>query len=192
MPAAPPAKLDRAVAHVLLPPEVTATVMRVEPTMSDLQISKRIYALLVGIDAYRPPIPRSSTAASTISTPSRPSFGHRTPRRRTSSPCATSGRRDAVIAGFREHLSEPRPATLPFLLRRARLAGAAPPEFWHLEPDRLDETLVCYDSRRPGEVGPGRQGARQADRRGRRRRGPRSVILDCCHSGSGRGRVGAP
>lgn len=26
----------------------------------------------------------------------------------------------------------------------------APPEFWNFEPDRLNETLVCYDSQLPG------------------------------------------
>ena len=61
----------------------------------------------------------------------------------------------------------------------------SPPEFWHLEPDHLDETLVCYDSRLNG-------GWDLADKELGQlitevaARGPHIVVvLDACHSGSG-------
>ena len=61
----------------------------------------------------------------------------------------------------------------------------APPEFFGLEPDGLNETLVCYDSRTQGNYD-------LADKELRylltevAKNNPRViVILDCCHSGSG-------
>ena len=61
----------------------------------------------------------------------------------------------------------------------------APEEFWKLEPDHLDETLVLFDSRSPGSWD-------LADKEIAKligdvaAKGPHvAVILDCCHSGSG-------
>src|SRR5208337_398923 len=61
----------------------------------------------------------------------------------------------------------------------------APEEFWKLEPDHLDETLVLFDSRSPGS-------GDLADKEIAKligdvaAKGPHvAVILDCCHSGSG-------
>ena len=61
----------------------------------------------------------------------------------------------------------------------------APPEFWNVEPDRLNETIVCYDSRTPGgwdladkELGKLISEVTQNN--------PHTlIIMDCCHSGSG-------
>jgi hypothetical protein len=62
---------------------------------------------------------------------------------------------------------------------------SAPPEFWCIEPDHLDETLVCYDSRNDGQWD-------LADKEiavliaGVLAGGPHLLcVLDCCHSGSG-------
>ncbi|MCC5617166.1 caspase family protein, partial [Nostoc sp. CHAB 5836] len=61
----------------------------------------------------------------------------------------------------------------------------APKEFWHLEPDHLDETLVCYDSRTE-------DGWDLADKELAKliaevaEKDPHiTIIMDCCHSGSG-------
>ncbi|MCC5626046.1 caspase family protein, partial [Nostoc sp. CHAB 5715] len=58
-------------------------------------------------------------------------------------------------------------------------------EFWHLEPDHLDETLVCYDSRTE-------DGWDLADKELAKliaevaEKDPHiTIIMDCCHSGSG-------
>ncbi|MFZ1599612.1 MAG: caspase family protein, partial [Anaerolineae bacterium] len=60
-----------------------------------------------------------------------------------------------------------------------------PPEFWDFEPERMNETLVCHDSRAAG-------GWDLADKELAQlisevaANGPHfTVILDCCHSGSG-------
>ena len=60
--------------------------------------------------------------------------------------------RDAVIAGFREHLAlaDQQDVAL-FYFSGHGSQEPAPKEFWHVEPDHLNETLVCYDSRLPGQ-----------------------------------------
>ena len=61
----------------------------------------------------------------------------------------------------------------------------APEAFWHLEPDRLIEHLVCYDSRSPGGWGLADKELRMLIDELAARVGHLAVILDCCHSGSG-------
>lgn len=62
---------------------------------------------------------------------------------------------------------------------------AAPEEFWHIEPDKMNESLVCYDSRLPGGrdlmdkelswlIWKATQG----------KKNPMIIIMDCCHSGT--------
>ncbi len=56
--------------------------------------------------------------------------------------------RQAVIDGFRNHLGQAGPNDVALFFYAGHGSQEnAPEEFWHLEPDRLDETLVCYDSR---------------------------------------------
>ena len=94
--------------------------------------------------------------------------------------------REAIIKGFREHLCQAGPDDIAlFYYSGHGSQEQAPEEFWHLEPDRLNETLVCYDSREPG-------GWDLADKELAKlihevsRKNPHTVlILDCCHSGSG-------
>lgn len=94
--------------------------------------------------------------------------------------------RQAVIDGFRNHLCQAGPNDVAlFYYSGHGSQEKAPPQFWHLEPDRLDETIVCYDSRTVGSwdladkelavliADTAKQGAHVL------------VILDSCHSGSG-------
>jgi pimeloyl-ACP methyl ester carboxylesterase len=96
--------------------------------------------------------------------------------------------REQVIQAFREQLGPAKEGDVAlFYYSGHGSQERAPKEFWRLEPDKLDETLVCYDSRSdmPGcydladkelaylieEVA---------------KNGPHVVvILDSCHSGSG-------
>lgn len=94
--------------------------------------------------------------------------------------------RQAVIDGFRRHLGRAGAEDVALFSYSGHGSQApSPPEIWHLEPDHLDETLVCYDSRTPG-------GWDLADKELAQliaevaARGPHvSVVLDCCHSGTG-------
>ncbi len=59
--------------------------------------------------------------------------------------------RQAVIDGFRQHLCQAGSEDVAFFYYAGHGSQAeAPEEFWTIEPDRLNETLVCYDSRSPG------------------------------------------
>ena len=61
----------------------------------------------------------------------------------------------------------------------------APPEFRHLEPDGLEETLVCYDSRTLGNHDLADKELKYLLARVAEKNPRIIVIFDCCHSGSG-------
>ncbi len=99
--------------------------------------------------------------------------------------------RQAVIEAFRATLIQAGSGdTALFYFSGHGSQEKAPPAFWNIEPDHLDETLVCYDSRTPGSwdladkelavliaeitnKGPGVEPPNVL------------VVLDSCHSGSG-------
>lgn len=152
-------------------------------------MKKNIYALLVGIDKY--PMPVSSlqgcvndvTAIEKYLETRIKTEGWELHLQILQNEEAT---REAIIDGFRQHLCQADANDVAFFYYSGHGSQEpAPPEFWHLEPDKLNETLVCYDSRLEGgwdladkelafmvsEVG---------------QRNPHiTLILDCCHSGSG-------
>jgi len=90
-----------------------------------------------------------------------------------------------IIAGFLTHLKQARAGdTVVFYYSGHGSQERAPKEFWHIEPDHQNETLVCHDSR----VG----GGDLADKELRflisevAKSGTEVVVLlDCCHSGNG-------
>lgn len=92
----------------------------------------------------------------------------------------------AVIDNFKNHLGQASEKdTVLFYYAGHGSQEPAPEEFWDIEPDRLNETLVCYDSRTAN-------GKDLADKElayliGKvAEKNPHIiVILDCCHSGSG-------
>ena len=94
--------------------------------------------------------------------------------------------RQGVIDAFRTHLGQAGPGDVALFCYAGHGSQEnAPPEFWDFEPDHLNETLVCHDSRLPG-------GWDLADKELAQlisevaATGPHfAVILDCCHSGSG-------
>jgi len=94
--------------------------------------------------------------------------------------------RSQIIAGFQDHLAQAnRDDCVLFCFSGHGSQEQAPEELWAIEPDRLNETLVCWDSRLEG-------GWDLADKELAHliaevaEQGPKiTVILDCCHSGSG-------
>lgn len=94
--------------------------------------------------------------------------------------------RQAVIDGFRNHLCQAGPDDVALFFYAGHGAQEnAPEEFWHLEPDRLDETLVCYDSRTDGSWDLADKELAKLIAEVAARNPHIVVILDCCHSGSG-------
>jgi hypothetical protein len=148
------------------------------------------YALLVAIDEYPRPIPSLRGCANDIDAFA--SYlaervdvrsGHTLNMKTLKNGEAT---RAAVVDAFRNHLGQARKGDVAlFYYSGHGSQEQAPEEFWKLEPDHLDETLVCFDSRTPGSWD-------LADKELAKligevaAKGPHlAVILDCCHSGSG-------
>lgn len=93
--------------------------------------------------------------------------------------------RKAVIDGFRTHLCKAGPNDVAlFYYSGHGSQEQAPPEFWHLEPDRLDETLVCYDSRSQGGWDLADKELAQLIFEVAAKRPHIAIILDACHSGT--------
>lgn len=152
-------------------------------------MGKSLYALLVGIDAYRAPVPPLRGCVNDIEQIEALIEDFASGGEYTSNLCIlknAQATRAAIIRGFQEHLSQGGPSDVVlFCYSGHGSQEMAPKEFWHLEPDRLDETLVCYDSRESG-------GWDLADKELAvlisevSRRGAHVLcVLDCCHSGSG-------
>lgn len=153
-------------------------------------MARTIHTLLVGIDDYPDPIPSLrgcvndlEAFASYLSGRIDEEQGVTLNMRTLKNGEAT---REAVIRAFREHLGKAVAGDVAlFCYSGHGSQEQAPEEFWTIEPDRLDETLVCFDSRQEGSwdladkelakliADVAATGAHVA------------VILDCCHSGSG-------
>ena len=152
-------------------------------------MTRNIYALLVGIDNYPPPVsPLKGSVNDVLAV-----AGYL--RERVTQDgynlhiqmlVERQATRQAIIDGFREHLCQAGNNDVAlFYYSGHGSQEESPPEFWHLEPDHLDETLVCWDSRTE-------KGWDLADKELAQliaevaEKNPHIVaILDCCHSGSG-------
>ena len=94
--------------------------------------------------------------------------------------------RQVVIDGFRTHLCQAGPDDVAlFYYSGHGSQEKAPPELWHLEPDHLDETIVCYDSRTDGQWDLADKELGLLIAEVARKKPHIVVILDSCHSGSG-------
>ena len=94
--------------------------------------------------------------------------------------------RQGIIDAWRSHLGQAGPGDVALFYYSGHGSQEnAPPEFWDFEPDRQNETLVCYDSRSSdGWVLADKELAQLISEVAAN--GPHfTVILDCCHSGSG-------
>lgn len=152
-------------------------------------MTRNIYALLVGIDKYLNPVPPLNGCVNDIIAIKEylegrvATDGYELRIRTLLNQDAT---RQAIIDGFLQHLCHAQTNDVVlFYYSGHGSQEQAPQEFWHLEPDRLDETLVCYDSRHAG-------GWDLADKELAKliaevaAKDPHiTIILDCCHSGSG-------
>ncbi|MBW4537080.1 MAG: caspase family protein [Pleurocapsa minor HA4230-MV1] len=152
-------------------------------------MTHNLYALLVGIDNYTPPIPSLQGCKNdikAIDTYLQTQIGGEWTLKPPKILLDRQATRQAIIDGFQQYLTQAESEDIALFYYSGHGGQEkAPQEFWNLEPDRLDETLVCYDSRTPGNHD-------LADKELRylltqiAEKNPRViVILDCCHSGSG-------
>ncbi len=152
-------------------------------------MTRNIYALLVGIDNYAAPVSPLQGCVNDVMAieeylQSRvKAEGWKLNLNILQDQQAT---RQGIIDGFREHLCQADSDDVAlFYYSGHGSREQAPKEFWDLEPDKLNETLVCYDSRSQG-------GWDLADKELAKliaevaQKNPHiTLILDCCHSGSG-------
>jgi hypothetical protein len=152
-------------------------------------MSRNIYALLVGIDNYPPPVsPLKGSVNDVLAV-----AGYL--RERVTQDgynlhiqmlVERQATRQAIIDGFREHLCQASSNDVAlFYYSGHGSQEESPPEFWHLEPDRLDETLVCWDSRTENGWDLADKELAQLIAEVAEKNPHIVAILDCCHSGSG-------
>jgi pimeloyl-ACP methyl ester carboxylesterase len=152
-------------------------------------VNRNLYALLVGIDNYPQPIRslkgcvNDITAIETyLKNQIAGEWKLREPRILTNEKAT----RQAIIDGFQNYLCQAGNDDIALFYYSGHGGQEkAPEEFWHLEPDRLDETLVCYDSRTEGNNDLADKELRYLLAKVAEKNPRVIVILDSCHSGSG-------
>lgn len=152
-------------------------------------MSRNLYALLVGIDNYPNPNHCLQGCVNDI-TAIEEYLNERFDKKEYQLHLQTlkdkQATRNGIIDGFRQHLSQ---ATVDdivlFYYSGHGSQELAPKEFWQLEPDHLDETLVCYDSRTEGGWDLADKELAALIAEVAEKNAHMTIIMDCCHSGSG-------
>jgi pimeloyl-ACP methyl ester carboxylesterase len=151
--------------------------------------NRNVYALLVGIDHYPAPVPtlhgcrNDITAMEQLLNTRVSAYGVTLHVQTLLDEQAT---RTAVINGFRRHLGRADNGDVAlFYYSGHGSQEPAPEQWWEVEPDHLDETLVLYDSRQPGQWDLADKELAVLLQEVARQRPHVLVVLDCCHSGSG-------
>jgi pimeloyl-ACP methyl ester carboxylesterase len=161
-------------------------------------MNKSIYALLVGIDSYHPEsvptIPPLKGCVNDIKAVEaylreRTKGGEWKLAESTDIPWILTNEkatRQAIINSFEQHLCNANSDDVVFFYYSGHGAQEKAAEyFWHLEPDRLNETLVCYDSRAENSRDLADKELAYLISQVAQKNPHVVMILDCCHSGSG-------
>lgn len=152
-----------------------------------------IFTLLVGIDNYPPGVPMLRGCVNDIREMEAYLKARVDPAGRPVNDVLklkvlvdAEATRGAVIQAFRDHLRQAGPGDVAlFCYSGHGSQEQAPEEFWHLEPDHLDETLVLFDSRTEGSWDLADKELAKLIAEVSARGAHVVLILDCCHSGSG-------
>ena len=152
-------------------------------------MTRNIYALLVGIDRYAPPISVLQGCENDINAIEaylQNQIAGEWTLKQPKILLNEKATRQAIIDGFQQYLTQSESDDIALFYYSGHGGQEkAPEEFWHLEPDRLDETLVCYDSRTPGNHDLADKELRYLLAQVAKKNPRIIVILDCCHSSSG-------
>ncbi|MGC1217018.1 MAG: caspase family protein [Phormidesmis sp.] len=154
-------------------------------------MTHHLYALLVGINQYDERSRVASLRGCINDVKAMQSYlESRVDRTKTETHIRTlldeQATRQAIIDGFREHLQQANEGdTVLFYYAGHGSQNTAPPEFWTVEPDRRNETLLCYDSRTENSRDLADKELSKLIHEVSRSNPHIVVVLDCCHSGSG-------
>ncbi|MFN0200585.1 MAG: caspase domain-containing protein [Bacteroidia bacterium] len=150
--------------------------------------NRNLYALIVGIDNYPPPVPKLQGCVNDADS-IRVYLQNRAPKDGITLQVKTlyneQATRGAIVRQFEDHLAKAGPNDVALFYYCGH--GTQEPAneyFWDSEPDKMCETLVCYDSRLD-------DGMDLADKEMASlidvvaKKGAHTVmIFDCCHSGT--------
>ncbi len=148
---------------------------------------KSIYALLVGIDRYAGNVSNLAGCVNDVTL-----FKEYLENRKdddvevhTKLLINENATHQAILKGFESLKKAQQGDVALFYYAGHGSQEEAPKEFWDIEPDHLNETLVCHDSRLPGHVDLADKELRYLISQVAKDGVHVSVILDCCHSSSG-------
>ena len=152
-------------------------------------MSRTIYALFVGIDAYPAPVNQLNGCVNDVTRlhdllQTRVTGGSD----RFAPVLLTNEKatRQGIIDGWRGHLGQARKGDVALVYYSGHDSQEqAPQEFWDLEPDHMNETLVCFDSRLPGGWDLADKELAQLIAEVAANEPHIAIVLDCCHAGSG-------
>ncbi|KAB8317120.1 caspase family protein [Tolypothrix campylonemoides VB511288] len=147
-----------------------------------------IYAFLVGINHYKSPtIPLLKGCINDVIASGeflKKRFANNNDKLFIKQLINDQATRQAVIDGFREHLCQAQSNDIAlFYFSGHGSQEYAAKEFWHLEPDHLNETLVCWDSRTDNIWDLADKELAKLIAEVAENNPHIVVILDCCHSG---------
>ena len=154
-------------------------------------MTRSIYALLVGIDRYAPnsavpTLKGCENDIKAIETYLQNEISGEWTLKQPKRLLNQEATRQGIIDGFQQYLCQAGSDDMALFYYSGHGGQEkAPEEFWHLEPDRLDETLVCYDSRTSGNNDLADKELRYLLAQVAEKNPRIIVILDSCHSGSG-------
>ena len=146
-----------------------------------------VYALLVGINDYPEPVPKLSGCINDVMAfrdflEQNFDKGYLKIRALTDA----GATRAAIIAGFRDHLAQASGGDIAvFYFCGHGAQSPTAPEFTAFYPDGKEEGLVCHDSRTPGNFDLADKELAVLIDELAGRGSEVTIILDCCHSGSG-------
>lgn len=146
---------------------------------------KKIYALLVGIDSYLGGVRNLSGCVNDVKAVEEllPALLGDDAEFVPDTLLNGDATRDNIIAKFRSHLGKAGAGDVALFWYSGH--GSQQPSALPFEPDGLDETLVCADSRLPGKSDLADKELNVLVREAGRNGAEVLVVLDCCHSGSG-------
>lgn len=153
-------------------------------------MSRSVYALTVGINNYQsptiPPLKGCVNDITVIDEFLRKHLTNNEDKLFIKKLINHEATRQAIIDGFREHLCQAKSNDVAlFYFSGHGSQERAGQEFWNLEPDHLNETLVCWDSRTDDIWDLADKEIAKLITEVSQNHPHIVIILDCCHSGGG-------